>query len=202
MTESASANAGPRLILASSSPRRAELLREAGYNPIIDAAGIDEEAYAQQLHPSDLARHLAFAKAEAICPKYPDDVVLAADTIVTLGERVLGKARDAAEAKKMLSLLAGSTHIVITGVAVMRRRASLVLSAKVLSAVKMRALSREEIDDYVAKELWVGKAGGYGIQDPDPFVSRLSGCHTNIVGLPMTTTKRLLAEAGIADPRS
>jgi len=94
-------------------------------------------------------------------------------------------------------MLGETTHLVITGVAVTRPSANLLLQSRVTSSVHMRALTDAEIDAYVASGEWRGKAGGYGIQDRDPFVTRTSGCHTNIVGLPMTETARLLAAAGI-----
>lgn len=189
----------PQLILASSSPRRQQLLTEAGYTFTIDPANIDETVPADML-PSDVALYLAQAKAEVIANKYPDTVVLGADTVVAFGDRVLGKAADAADARNMLELLAGTTHIVITGVCVMHLSANFNKCRRMMSAVKMRALSRIEIDRYVDTNQWRGKAGAYGIQDSDPFVTRLSGSHTNIVGLPMMLVKEMLSEAGIHMP--
>jgi septum formation protein len=93
--------------------------------------------------------------------------------------------------------LSGTTHQVITGVAVVQIRSALCLIEQVTSTVEMKPLSREEIDAYIASDQWQGKAGAYGIQDPDPFVRRTAGCMTNIVGLPMTTTRRLLGQAGV-----
>jgi septum formation protein len=196
-TTSESPAAAPRLILASQSPRRQSLLRHAGFEFDVDPANIDEESYPTELLPSDVALLLAKRKAESVSQKHPNDVVLAADTVVALGDSVLGKPKDAADARRMLRLLAGTTHIVITGVAVMHASASFERVKRVMSAVRMRLLNSNEIDRYVETGDWEGKAGGYGIQDHDPFVKRMSGCHTNIVGLPMTTTKVLLAGAGI-----
>ena len=191
----------PRLVLASASPRRQELLREAGYAFDVDPPNIDEEDYPRSLTPPELAEFLALAKARAVAARHPDDVVLAADTVVALGEQSLGKPLDAADARRMLRLLGGTTHHVITGVAVVRASTKLVLHSRVTSAVHMRQLTDAEVEAYVAGGEWQGKAGGYGIQDQDPFVTRTAGCHTNIVGLPMTDTARLLAEAGI-NPRA
>jgi septum formation protein len=186
-----------RLVLASGSPRRQELLRDAGYDFIVSPADIDEENHPARLSPADLAAFLARAKAGVVADRYPDAVVLAADTVVALGSESLGKPLDAAEARNMLRRLSGTTHEVITGVAVARRASGLHRDARVMSQVHMRRLSDGEIDAYVASGQWEGKAGGYGIQDQDPFVTRTSGCHSNIVGLPMTTTKQLLRDAGI-----
>jgi septum formation protein len=183
--------------LASASPRRQGLLREAGYEFVDHPANIDEESLGRGLAPIELALHLATAKSHAVASQYPDDIVLAADTVVAFGETVLGKPANAAHAWSMLDLLAGTTHIVITGVAVEHRNGALLITQRILSAVRMKPISTAQIDQYVASGQWHGKAGGYGIQDPDPFVERLSGCHTNIVGLPMTTTRQMLHSAGI-----
>jgi septum formation protein len=186
----------PRLILASSSPRRKSLLEEAGYEFLVVPANVDEKVPPQIL-PVDLAEQLAETKGRAVAPGYPEDVVLAADTVVSFGDYILGKPNDAAHARTMLNLLSGTTHLVITGVFVVRQSMSYSKLAHVMSAVRMNTLSNREIEEYVASNLWQGKAGGYGIQDPDPFVERIRGCHTNIVGLPMKTTKRLLEAAGV-----
>ena len=191
------ADDAPRLVLASASPRRQALLREAGYAFVITPADIDESDVPEDMTPGPLAEHLAFEKARAVSRACPEDVVLGADTVVAFGDRPLGKPADADDARRMLELLGGTTHVVVTGVAVIHRAASLVRRCRVMSAVRMRALTPAEVEAYVQSGEWQGKAGGYGIQDRDPFVTRLSGCHTNIVGLPITSTKRLLDEAGI-----
>lgn len=192
---------GPRLILASASPRRQQLLAEAGYTFTVYPANVDESDVPPNLNPGDLAEYLARVKAEAVAPRFANDVVLAADTVVAYADTVLGKPKDAADAQRMLRLLGGSVHSVITGVAVVRVSNSLSLHTRVISAVHMRALTDQEIARYVASRDWEGKAGGYGIQDPDPFVTRVSGCQTNIVGLPMTTTGELLGQAGVFGAR-
>lgn len=195
MTQNAS-QPGP-FILASSSPRRQQLLREAGYQFVIDPPNVDEEEYSSEVLPTDLAVKLARIKSHAVSARRPNDLILAADTVVALGDRSLGKPRDAKHARDMLRLLAGTTHIVITGVSLTRRSTALVEERRVMSAVQMKRLTPAEIDAYVESGDWQGKAGGYGIQDNDPFVTRMSGCYTNIVGLPMKTTQALLAGQGI-----
>jgi septum formation protein len=192
---------GPRFILASASPRRQSLLRDAGYEFEIDAADIDESAYPSGMLPSKVAVHLAEAKSKAVAARHPDDVILAADTVVAFGDLLLSKPRDAADAKRMLTVLSGTTHIVITGVCVERQSTHHFKSTRVMSAVKMRSLTPGEIESYVASKQWEGKAGGYSIQDKDPFVVRQSGSHTNVVGLPMSAARQLLEEAGIKPTR-
>jgi septum formation protein len=187
----------PPLILASSSPRRQSLLSEAGYTFTVHPADIDEENFPATLLPSDVARHLALAKAEKVSGQFPDAVILAADTVVAFGDTMLSKPKDANDARRILSLLSGTTHIVITGLAVHHRAANFARQQKVMSAVHMRAISNQELDRYIESGQWQGKAGAYGIQDPDPFVTRLAGSQSNIVGLPMQQTRILLAEAGI-----
>lgn len=192
----------PRLVLASASPRRQSLLTEAGYVFTVHPSEIDERALEKPATlPADLALRLAVAKAEAVTERFPNDVVLAADTVVAFGDLALGQPPDPGAARRMLHLLESTTHLVITAVAVIRLAAGHHAAGRVMSAVRMRPLSDEQIDRYVQTGLWRGKAGGYGIQDNDPFVERLTGCHTNIVGLPMTTTKRMLEEAGITGKR-
>jgi septum formation protein len=193
----------PRLILASASPRRRELLHAAGFDFEVHPAEIDEDDYPPATLPADLAQRLAQLKAAAVAERFPDDVVLAADTVVAFGDKSLGKPANDAAATKMLELLSGTTHIVITGIALVQQRTGIARSTRVLSAVKMKPLSSAEIRRYVESGDWQGKAGGYGIQDQrhDPFVTRMSGSYTNIVGLPMERTVELLAGMGIVPTR-
>jgi septum formation protein len=201
MTEAATGNPAG-LILASASPRRQSLLKEAGYVFTVQPADIDEKSSANQVPPITLAERLAFAKAQAISLRFPDHVVLAADTIVALGDRAFGKPADASDARAMLQVLSGTTQVVVTAVCIVRQAAGLTRVERVLSAVRMAPLTASEIESYIASGQWQGKAGAYGIQDPDPFVERIRGCRTNIVGLPMKTTARLLESAGIYPVKS
>lgn len=185
-----------KLILASASPRRAKLLSDAGFRFDVEPADINEQDVSTT-SPSELAQRLAVQKAEVVAARFPDDVVLAADTIVCLGEQVLGKPANADEARNMLALLSGTTQVVITGVCVMRKSGDYQQTSRSLTAVRMDVLSPEQIDRYVASGDWEGKAGGYGIQDNDPFVKRVAGSHTNVVGLPMELVRKMLSRAGI-----
>lgn len=193
--------AGRRLVLASASPRRAALLRQWGYEFAVLPADIDEDSCPPGMPPAEQARWLSYRKAHHVAQSRPADVVLGADTVVAFGDLALSKPADADDARRMLALLSGTTHIVITGVTLVCLENALCETASVLSAVRMRELSPQEIDAYVAGGQWQGKAGGYGIQDDDPFVTRISGSHTNIVGLPMEAVSRMLHSAGISRSR-
>ena len=186
----------PRLILASASPRRRQLLREAGYDFEVHPADIDEDDYPPQTLPAEIAQRLAMLKAEAMVGKFPAEVILAADTVVAFGDVPLGKPESEKEAMEMLQLLSGTTHIVVTGVTVLRPSTRFRISTRVMSAVRMRVWTQKELERYVASGDWQGKAGGYGIQDDrsDPFVTRMAGSHTNIVGLPMEALAEALKE--------
>lgn len=192
------------LILASASPRRQSLLREAGYEFEVHPADVDEEAITSQRKwpAQDLAAELARLKAEKVAENFPDSLVLGADTVVSLGQEILGKPSDARDARRILASLSGTTHQVITAVTLVRHSDNLFLSRVVISTVEMKPLHPAEIDAYIASGDWQGKAGAYGIQDRDPFVRRTAGCYTNIMGLPMTTTAEMLKSAGVhAQPR-
>jgi septum formation protein len=196
------------LILASRSPRRIALLSEAGYQFAVEPADIDETVHPPDLLPAAVALFLATAKAAAIARRFPNDLVLAADTVVAFGDILLGKPTDAEDATRMLNLLSGTTHIVITGVALHCTARGIERQQRAMSAVMMHSLTDREIAQYVASGQWQGKAGGYGIQDEDfnpagaddgrqPFVRRVTGSQTNVVGMPMTLVRAILLGAGI-----
>lgn len=185
----------PELVLASASPRRIELLALVGITPDrVDPADIDETPLKDET-PSRLAARLAVSKAEAVAARSPDAVVLAADTVVAVGRRLLEKAADEAEARRFLKLLSGRNHRVFTGVAVaaggtVRRRV-------VDTRVSFKVLSDAEIAAYVASDEWRGKAGAYGIQGrAGAFVTRLVGSYPAVMGLPLFETVNLLNGAG------
>ena len=184
-----------RLILASASPRREKLLREAGYDFEVVAANVDESEFSLGAMPSSVASRLAQAKAEAVAAHNPDAVVLAADTVVAVGRRLLEKPADEAEATRFLTLLSGRNHRVFTGVAV--ACGDRIISRVVDTRVSFKVLSPPEIADYVAGGDWRGKAGGYGIQGPaGAFVTRIVGSYPAVMGLPLFETVNLLSGAG------
>ena len=182
------------LILASASPRRLELLAQIGIVPDrVSPTDIDETRRKDE-SPRELALRLAQEKAAA----RPGEgaYVLAADTVVALGQRNLEKAADEAEAASFLRLLSGRAHQCITGVAV-RAPDGRLASRAVLARVKMKRLTEAEIAAYVAGGDWKGKAGGYGIQGAaGAFVTAINGSYTAIVGLPLYETKSLLEGLG------
>jgi septum formation protein len=185
----------PELVLASASPRRIELLAQIGISPDrIDPADIDEAPLKGETPPR-LAERLARTKAETVAARRPGAVVLAADTVVSVGRRFLEKAADEAEAERFLRLLSGRNHRVFTGVAVARDGR---VSTRVNETrVTFKILSDAEIAGYVASGEWRGKAGGYGIQGPaGAFVRRIVGSHPAVMGLPLYEAASLLAGAG------
>ena len=197
----------PRLILASTSPRRLALLRQAGIEPdaIMDP-GIDETVVAGEL-PRLHALRLAGAKAAAVAARVADDSSgggrpfgLAADTVVACGRRILPKASTRAEAERCLDLLSGRRHRVYTGVCVHapdgRARSRLACTV-----VRFKRLSAEERADYLAAGEWHGKAGGYAIQGrAEAFVAGLNGTYSNVVGQPVHDTVNLLRGLGWRPP--
>jgi septum formation protein len=189
-------NARPTLVLASASPRRLALLRDVGLAPDeVLPAEVDESPRPREL-PAALARRLAAAKAEAVAALRPGAFVLAADTVVALGRRQLGKPADAAEAGCFLTRLSGRRHRVLTGVA-LRAPGGRAGQRLVTTTVAFKRLSQAEIDWYVASGEWQGKAGGYGVQGRvQRFVRFLSGSYSNVVGLPLCETLALLEGLG------
>jgi len=187
-----------RLVLASGSPRRAELLRAAGFETEVVPSGTTEARLAGEA-PADYVRRLARAKAAAVAPRYPDLPVVAADTVVVVDDRALEKPRDAADAAAMLGRLSGRGHEVLTGVAV--RWGPDERHHVERTHVWMAVLTDAEIAWYVASGEPFDKAGGYGVQGlASRFVERVEGSYSNVVGLPVSVVYRLLGELGARRP--
>ena len=188
------------LILASASPRRRELLTHLGLPFTVEAADIDETPHPNE-DPTTYTERLAREKAEAIAPRYPEATILAADTTVVLpleGKTglILGKPRDAADARRMLTLLQGRTHQVITGVALHSNNQTTVESEK--TAVTVNQMTIETIDRYIATSEPLDKAGAYGIQGiAAQFIPRIEGDYSNVVGLPLARVRHMLHQAGL-----
>lgn len=185
-----------RLILASASSRRLELLARIGVMPDeVDPADIDEA-----VHPGELPRlhvvRLAAEKATTVAARHPDSVVLAADTVVAVGRRILPKTEDEAATRVCLTLMSGRRHRVLTAVTVIA--ADVARHRLSTTIVTFKPLTAREIDAYVDSGEWRGKAGGYAIQGrAEAFVRFLSGSHSGVIGLPLFETRALLLSAGL-----
>jgi len=185
-----------RLVLASASPRRRELLKSIAPQFEVVPSEI-EETLEDAPAPVAVAR-LALRKARAVAARVREAVVLAADTVVILDGAALGKPADAREARAMLRRLRGREHEVITGVAVLDSRTGREASTSVVSRVRMAAYSDATLEAYVATGAPLDKAGAYAIQDlGGALVERLAGSYTNVVGLPVEETRWLLAKFGV-----
>ena len=186
----------PILVLASASPRRLELLRQLGIVPDrVDPADIDETPARDELPPAHVVR-LAQAKALAVQPRHPGAFILAADTIVACGRRILPKAEDEATARACLTLLSGRRHRVYGGVALVTPSGEIAIR-RVVTQVAFKRLSKTELDAYLATGEWHGKAGGYAIQGcAAAFIPWIAGSYSNVVGLPLSETAQLLAGRG------
>jgi septum formation protein len=186
----------PVLVLASASPRRLELLRQIGLAPDrIDPANIDEAPRRGEL-PAAYALRLAEEKARAVMPRHPGAYVLAADTVVACGRRILPKTEDEESARYCLELLSGRRHRVYGAVALAAPDARVILR-RVESQVAFKRLSAAEIAAYLRSGEWRGKAGGYAIQGRAAALIRwICGSYTNVVGLPVYETVQLLAGRG------
>lgn len=182
------------LILGSGSPRRLELLATLGIKPDdIRPPDIDETPAKGEL-PRPYCARMSREKAQAVVAD-ADDIVLCADTTVALGRRIMGKPRDAGEAAEFLLAMSGRRHRVITAVAV--RRGDRLWERDVVTTVKMKRLSDDELNAYLATNDWQGKAGGYGIQGPaGAFLPWIQGSYSAVMGLPVSETAALLSAAG------
>ena len=185
-----------RFVLASASPRRKDLLAQIGLVPdAIIPADINEDPIPGEL-PKLHALRLAQEKAQAVASKEPDDVVLAADTVVGVGRRILPKTEKRDEAEACLRLMSGRNHRVFTGVATVAD--GQLRSRVVETRIGFKPLSDEELKTYLNSGEWKGKAGGYGIQGlAGAYIAKMVGSYTNVVGLPLYETRNMLTACGI-----
>ncbi len=185
------------IVLASTSPRRRELLKQIGLDFSVVPADVDERALPgerAEVHALRLARE----KAEVVAGKIARGVVIAADTIVVLDGQILGKPAGPADARRMLAQLSGREHSVMTGIAVAEVPAGRLATDLAVTAVRFRQLAPEEIDAYVATGEPLDKAGAYGIQEKGAlFVEKIDGCYSNVVGLPLARLGFLLKSFGV-----
>lgn len=187
----------PDLILASHSPRRAELLREAGFSFTVSGSDVDERAV-QGDTPAALAEKLALAKAETVARANPNAVVLGADTLGILDGHILHKPESVEDARRMLTTMRGKTHQILTGYALVVAAQKVSVVGHVVSEVRMRAFTNEELEAYLATDEPYDKAGGYAVQgEGRRLVALTRGDYSNMVGLPMATVARELAHLGV-----
>lgn len=184
-------------ILASASPRRKLLLEKAGYKFNIVVSGVDESKFptdgpgiTSQSHTMDLA----LAKAKDVAQKYPDRLVMGADTVVDFQGKIIGKPQDAAHAEQITRMLFSAPHDVITGVALVRLNDNTEIVRASVTKVYPKMLSESQIAEHITNGSWQGKAGAYGIQEiGDEFVERIEGSFTNVIGLPMELVSEMLS---------
>jgi len=186
-------NSAIRLVLASDSPRRRDLLAAGGYSFQVESPPFDEPTgLPQDLTPSAVAQALAYYKARSVWDTRRDAHVLGADTLVALGSEIMGKPTDEAHARRMLHALSHSRHRVITGIALLCPSGERIIASNT-TFVTMRPMGPADIDAYIESREWVGKSGSYAIQESaDQFVTKLEGSFSNVVGLPMEMLGRLL----------
>jgi septum formation protein len=198
MSNEAAANSRP-IILASHSPRRVDLLRDAGIAfEAVAPTCVEPDVASWAGSPEEFVRSAACQKASSVAERYPDRVILGADTVVALNGRIYGKPGDRDDARRILSALAGVTQDVITGVTILQPAEGRLLVECDVTRVTMRPMSDEEIEAYLDSGEWEGKAGAYGIQGTaDQYVEKVEGSFSNVVGLPVERVLRMLAEFDI-----
>ncbi len=187
----------PQLILASQSPRRRYLLKQAGLTFAVIPSTFDEDSVLLA-NPADYVKTLAEAKADEVARKYPDSWVIGADTIVTIDHAILGKPVDPREARQMLERLSGQSHFVYTGYAIVCKNKRTVVSDTIKTDVQFKDLTKNEIDWYIQTGEPFDKAGAYAIQGMGTFlVRRIHGSYTNVVGLPVCEVIETLIKLGV-----
>lgn len=191
----------PPLVLASASPRRLDLLRQIGIAPAhVDPAEVDETPRKAEL-PAPHAQRLAEEKARAVAARHPGRFILAADTVVAAGRRILPKAEDERTARRCLDQLSGGRHRVHGGICVLTPDGRAV-TRLVTTTVTFKRLDRREVDDYIASGEWHGKAGGYAIQGlAAMYVRQIIGSYSNVVGLSLYDAGQILTGLGLLHGR-
>jgi len=190
----------PQLVLASASPRRRELLASLCVHFLVENSGVPEENDPIE-SPAQSALRLAREKTEAVAPRFPDALILGADTVVVIGREILGKTVDTEDARRMLRLLRNRWHFVVTGLALIDSRNGRRAARYVETGVQMADYSDGEIEHYVNSEEPIDKAGSYAIQGlGGRLVAAIEGCYTNVVGLPVCEVAEMLREFGVHVP--
>jgi septum formation protein len=191
------------IILASASPRRKQLLAEAGYKFISITPNIDESAFpANQYTACEYAKKLALAKAKSVAEKYPNCVVIGADTIVDFDGEIIGKPADAKDAEQITKKLFSRPHKVITGLAIVRLNDGIEIIESDTTTVYPKKMKASQIAEHIKSGTWRDKAGAYAIQETgDEFIEKIDGSLTNVMGLPMELLQRLLTTIIDSTPR-
>lgn len=184
----------PRLVLASASPRRRQLLSEAGYPFEIVPSNIEEPEPDGPIDPAVYASELAWRKAHAVATRVGRGLILAADTVCAIDGLILNKPIDRRDAERMIRLQEGRDTEVLTALCLYRAELRQWIGAVESSIVRFRVLGDSERQAHLDSDRWAGRAGAYGVQDEDPFVSVVQGSFSNVVGLPMERLERLIAE--------
>jgi len=185
-----------RLILASGSPARRELLAKAGYQFEVQPAAIDEPTGAGVTDIRAFVHEVAWLKARAVALTVTDGLVLAADTVGWLDGKVIGKPADEADARRILTTLGGREHELWTGVVLWQRPGDLQIAWQEMTRVFFERLTASQLDQYLATRQWQGCSGAYAIQEKDdPYVRVVSGSMSNVIGLPMETLRKVLTSA-------
>ena len=186
-----------KIILASASPRRKELLEKIGLKFEVDASNCAEEID-PTLKPDEIVRRISITKAKSVATRHQNAVIIAADTIGVIGTKLLGKPHTAGEARKMLAQISGKSHDVITGFTVLDTAAEKIVTKTVTTKVYIKKLTKKEIDAYVQTGEPLDKAGAYGIQGLGAvIVEKIEGDYYNVMGLPLSALAEVLQEFGI-----
>ena len=183
-----------KIILASQSPRRAEILRMIGVSFKVESSNIHEEIN-QKTKQNKIPINLSKAKAEKISHKYPDKIIIGADTVVVFNKKIFGKPKDKSESKKMLKALSGNCHEVITGVTIMNEKLGIIKTFSETTKVFVQKIPTKQIEFYVNNYNTLDKAGSYGIQEWfSVWIKKINGCYYNVMGLPVSKLYRHLLE--------
>jgi septum formation protein len=185
-----------KLVLVSHSPQRVELLRQAGYRFDVVTPAFEEPRHKPpHLTPAQHVQAMAFFKAASVAEHYPDQLLLGADTVVSVGADLFGKPVDRADARRILSILTRRPHQVITGIALLAPALDRRVIADDVTTVTLKPMSDAALEAYLDTNAWQGKAGAYGLQaGADAFVERIEGSYSNVIGLPMELLGRMLKQ--------